>query len=208
MRNDETGGIIAIVEEKDASKVQRQIREINTGIMVIPNQYLHGWLHKLENKNAQKEYYLTDIVAMAVKDGVKVEAAQPAHDWETIGINSKTQLAALERIYQNEYAKSLLDQGVTLADMARIDVRGQLICGRDVEIDINCIFEGHVQLDDGVKVGAHQHTEKCQGCSGIGDRTLQPDRVRRNRKELSCWPVRPYPSRNPARQRSSHRQFR
>ena len=110
MRNDETGGITAIVEEKDASKVQRQIREINTGIMVIPNQYLHGWLHKLENKNAQKEYYLTDIVAMAVKDGVKVEAAQPAYDWETIGINSKTQLVALERIYQNEYAKRLLDQ--------------------------------------------------------------------------------------------------
>ena len=166
VRNDETGGITAIVEEKDASKVQRQIREINTGIMVIPNQYLHGWLHKLENKNAQKEYYLTDIVAMAVKDGVKVEAAQPAHDWETIGINSKTQLAALERIYQNEYAKRLLDQGVTLADMSRIDIRGQLICGRDVEIDINCIFEGHVQLDDGVKVGAHSILKNVKVAAG------------------------------------------
>lgn len=155
VRNDETGGIVAIVEEKDASKAQRQIREINTGIMVIPNPYLHGWLHKLENKNAQKEYYLTDIVAMAVKDGVKVQAAQPAYDWETTGVNSKTHLTALERIYQNEYAKKLLDQGVTLADMSRIDIRGQLDCGRDVEIDINCIFEGHVQLADGVKVGAH-----------------------------------------------------
>ncbi len=166
VRNDETGGITAIVEEKDASKVQRQIREINTGIMAIPNQYLHGWLHKLENKNAQKEYYLTDIVAMAVKDGVKVEAAQPAYDWETIGINSKTQLAALERIYQNEYAKRLLDQGVTLADMSRIDIRGQLICGRDVEIDINCIFEGHVQLDDGVKVGAHSILKNVKVAAG------------------------------------------
>lgn len=155
VRDGETGGIVAIVEEKDASKSQRQIREINTGIMVIPNAYLHGWLHKLENKNAQKEYYLTDIVAMAVKDGVKVQAAQPAYDWETTGVNSKTQLAALERICQNEYAKKLLDQGVTLTDMSRIDIRGQLDCGRDVEIDINCIFEGHVQLDDGVKVGAH-----------------------------------------------------
>jgi bifunctional UDP-N-acetylglucosamine pyrophosphorylase/glucosamine-1-phosphate N-acetyltransferase len=166
VRNDETGGITAIVEEKDASKVQRQIREINTGIMVIPNQYLHGWLHKLENKNAQKEYYLTDIVAMAVKDGVKVEGAQPAYDWETIGINSKTQMAALERIYQNEYAKRLLDQGVTLADMSRIDIRGQLICGRDVEIDINCIFEGHVQLDDGVKVGAHSILKNVKVAAG------------------------------------------
>lgn len=152
---DEREAIVAIVEEKDASKSQRQIREINTGIMVIPNQHLHGWLHKLGNNNAQKEYYLTDIVAMAVKGGVKVDAAHPAHAWETIGVNSKTQLAELERIHQNECAKKLLDQGVTLADMTRIDIRGRLDCGRDVEIDINCIFEGHVQLDDGVKVGAH-----------------------------------------------------
>lgn len=166
VRNDETGGIVAIVEEKDASKSQRQISEINTGIMVIPNQYLHGWLHKLENKNAQKEYYLTDIVAMAVKDGLKVEAAQPAYVWETTGINSKTQLAALERIYQNEYAKRLLDQGVTLADMSRIDIRGQLICGRDVEIDINCVFEGYVQLDDGVKVGAHSILKNVKVAAG------------------------------------------
>jgi bifunctional UDP-N-acetylglucosamine pyrophosphorylase / glucosamine-1-phosphate N-acetyltransferase len=166
VRNNETGGIVAIVEEKDASKSQRQISEINTGIMVIPNQYLHGWLHKLENKNAQNEYYLTDIVAMAVKDGMKVEAAQPAYDWETTGINSKTQLAVLERVYQNEYAKRLLDQGVTLVDMSRIDIRGQLICGRDVEIDINCIFEGHVQLDDGVKVGAHSILKSVKVAAG------------------------------------------
>ncbi|MBA4141451.1 MAG: bifunctional UDP-N-acetylglucosamine diphosphorylase/glucosamine-1-phosphate N-acetyltransferase GlmU [Nitrosospira sp.] len=151
----EKGEIAAIVEEKDASEAQRQIQEVNTGIMVIPSRHLHGWLHKLENNNVQKEYYLTDIVAMAVKDGIKVEAARPDHPWETTGVNSKTHLAELERTYQNEYAKKLLEQGVTLADPFRIDIRGQLSCGKDVIIDINCIFEGHVQLDEGVKVGAH-----------------------------------------------------
>ncbi|MGH8762489.1 MAG: bifunctional UDP-N-acetylglucosamine diphosphorylase/glucosamine-1-phosphate N-acetyltransferase GlmU [Nitrosospira sp.] len=166
VRNDETGRISAIVEEKDAGKSQRQIREINTGIMVIPNQHLHGWLHKLENKNVQKEYYLTDIVAMAVKDGVKVEATQPDHAWETIGVNSKTQLAALERTYQDDAAKKLLEHGVTLADPSRIDIRGQLACGRDVEIDVNCIFEGYVQLDDGVKVGAHSILKNVKVAAG------------------------------------------
>lgn len=154
MRN-ETGEITAIVEEKDASESQRQIREVNTGIMVIPTRHLHGWLHKLENNNAQKEYYLTDIIAIAVKDGVKVETARPDHSWETAGVNSKVQLAELERIYQHEYARKLLEQGVTLADPLRVDIRGELSCGRDVIIDINCIFEGRVHLDDGVKVGAH-----------------------------------------------------
>ncbi|HJT50775.1 MAG TPA: bifunctional UDP-N-acetylglucosamine diphosphorylase/glucosamine-1-phosphate N-acetyltransferase GlmU, partial [Nitrosospira sp.] len=154
LRN-EVGEVIAIIEEKDASEAQRQIREINTGIMVIPNEYLQNWLHTLENNNAQKEYYLTDVVAMAVRDGVRVEAAQPDYGWETIGVNSKTQLANLERIYQNESAQRLLEQGVTLADPSRIDVRGQLKCGRDVEVDIDCIFEGNVELGDGVKVGAH-----------------------------------------------------
>ena len=147
--------VIAIVEEKDASKSEQQIREINTGIMVVPNQFLHNWLPKLENKNSQKEYYLTDIVKMAVTDGVKVEATHPEHSWETLGINSKVQLAALERIYQDETAGRLLDQGVTLADPSRIDIRGELICGSDVSIDINCIFEGLVQLGDNVRVGAN-----------------------------------------------------
>ncbi|MEI8384607.1 MAG: bifunctional UDP-N-acetylglucosamine diphosphorylase/glucosamine-1-phosphate N-acetyltransferase GlmU [Nitrosomonadaceae bacterium] len=147
--------VIAIVEEKDASKSEQQIREINTGIMVVPNQFLHNWLPKLENKNSQKEYYLTDIVKMAVTDEVKVEATHPEHSWETLGINSKVQLAALERIYQDETAGRLLDQGVTLADPSRIDIRGELICGSDVSIDINCIFEGLVQLGDNVRVGAN-----------------------------------------------------
>ncbi len=155
VRSSKDSKITAIVEEKDASKSQRQICEINTGIMAIPNQYLHDWLPRLENRNAQKEYYLTDIVALAVTDGVKVEAAQPDHAWEILGINSKVQLAALERIYQHESASRLLEQGVTLADPSRIDIRGQLACGSDVAIDINCIFEGLVQLGDNVRVGAH-----------------------------------------------------
>jgi len=155
VRNSEGNGVIAIVEEKDASKSELQICEINTGIMVVPNQLLRNWLPKLENKNSQKEYYLTDIVKMAVTDGVKVEATHPEYAWETLGINSKVQLAALERIYQDETAGRLLDQGVTLSDPSRIDIRGQLVCGSDVSIDINCIFEGSVQLGDNVRVGAN-----------------------------------------------------
>lgn len=155
MREIGTGKISAIVEEKDASTAQRQIHETNTGIMVIPNACLHDWLPKLENKNAQKEYYLTDIVAMAATAGVKIEAAHPSHTWEVLGVNSKVQLATLERIHQNEYANKLLEQGVTLADPSRIDVRGQLDCGKDVEIDINCIFEGLVEIGDGVRIGAN-----------------------------------------------------
>ncbi|MDW7598109.1 MAG: bifunctional UDP-N-acetylglucosamine diphosphorylase/glucosamine-1-phosphate N-acetyltransferase GlmU [Nitrosomonadaceae bacterium] len=155
VRSSEGHGVIAIVEEKDASESEHQICEINTGIMVVPNQFLHNWLPKLENKNSQKEYYLTDIVKMAVTDGVKVDATHPEHAWETLGINSKVQLAALERIYQDETAGRLLDQGVTLSDPSRINIRGQLFCGSDVSIDINCIFEGAVQLGDGVRVGAN-----------------------------------------------------
>lgn len=155
VRSSEGHGVIAIVEEKDASESEHQICEINTGIMVVPNQFLHNWLPKLQNKNSQKEYYLTDIVKMAVTDGVKVDATHPEHAWETLGINSKVQLAALERIYQDETAGRLLDQGVTLSDPSRIDIRGQLFCGSDVSIDINCIFEGAVQLGDGVRVGAN-----------------------------------------------------
>jgi bifunctional UDP-N-acetylglucosamine pyrophosphorylase / glucosamine-1-phosphate N-acetyltransferase len=154
LRNEESD-VTAIVEEKDASEHERKIREINTGIMVIPNRNLHAWLQKLENNNAQKEYYLTDIVARASADGVRIKTAQPVHAWETVGVNSKAQLASLERVYQHEYAKKLLDQGVTLADMERIDIRGQLDCGTDVQIDVGCVFEGNVRLEDGVKVGPY-----------------------------------------------------
>ncbi len=149
------GRIVRIVEHKDADAATRAIREVNTGIMVAPTAALARWLGALSNDNAQKEYYLTDVVAAAVHDGVEVVSAQPAHAWETLGVNSKRQLAELERIYQNRVAESLMDDGVWLADPARIDVRGELSCGRDVAIDVNCVFEGAVALGDGARVGAH-----------------------------------------------------
>lgn len=151
----ENGEIKRIVEQKDATEAERAIKEINSGIMVVPTARLKQWLGALKNNNAQGEYYLTDIVAMAVADGVPVVAAQPSAQWEVAGVNSKVQLAELERIHQGNIALKLLEQGVTLMDPARIDVRGKLICGRDVVIDVGCVFEGTVELADGVQVGAH-----------------------------------------------------
>ena len=149
------GNICGIVEHKDASEQQRQIREVNTGIMAMPTSKLSNWLRQLDSDNAQGEYYLTDIVAMAVADDVPVSSVQPGNVFEVAGINSKRDLAQLERIYQRQTAEQLLEQGVTLADPARLDVRGSLKCGRDVSIDIGCVFEGEVELGAGVEVGAH-----------------------------------------------------
>jgi bifunctional UDP-N-acetylglucosamine pyrophosphorylase/glucosamine-1-phosphate N-acetyltransferase len=151
----EHGAIVRIVEQKDASEAERAIREVNTGILVAPTAKLKQWLTTLSNDNAQGEYYLTDIVARGVADGVAVESAQPDAVWETLGVNSKVQLAELERIYQRNIANALMEQGVTLADPARIDVRGTLFCGRDVSIDVGCVFEGKVELADNVTIGAH-----------------------------------------------------
>jgi bifunctional UDP-N-acetylglucosamine pyrophosphorylase / glucosamine-1-phosphate N-acetyltransferase len=151
----EHGAVVGIVEQKDATPEQCVIREVNTGIMVAPTAQLKKWLSKLSNANAQGEYYLTDVVAQAVKDGVEIATAQPAAQWETLGVNSKVQLAELERVHQSNLATSLLEQGVTLSDPARLDVRGTLSCGRDVAIDVNCVFEGEVWLDAGVQIGAH-----------------------------------------------------
>jgi bifunctional UDP-N-acetylglucosamine pyrophosphorylase/glucosamine-1-phosphate N-acetyltransferase len=151
----EAGRIVRIVEQKDASDTERTIREVNTGILVAPTRELKSWLTKLSNNNAQGEYYLTDIIAQAVNEGIPVESAQPAFVWETLGVNSKVQLAELERIHQRNVAHQLLEQGVTLADPARIDVRGELVCGRDVSIDVGCVFEGRVELADGATIGAH-----------------------------------------------------
>ena len=149
------GKIRRIVEEKDATKAERALREISTGIMVLPTARLKTWLAGLKNKNAQKEYYLTDVVAAAVADGVPVSSAHPGAAWETLGVNSKAQLAELERTFQRQTAAALMQDGVTLADPARIDVRGSLACGRDVSIDVDCVFEGEVALGAGVSVGAH-----------------------------------------------------
>ena len=147
------GQITGIVEHKDATSQQRDIHEVNTGIMAVPTKQLARWLSQLKNDNAQKEYYLTDIIAMAVAEKVPVTAVHPSGEWETLGINNKVQLAQLERSHQANIANALMEQGVNLADPARLDVRGELICGKDVTIDINCIFEGKVSLGDNVTVG-------------------------------------------------------
>ena len=149
------GRVQRIVEQKDASADELQVREVNTGILVAPIARLRGWLSQLSNDNAQGEYYLTDIIGMAVADDVEVVAERPDHVSETLGVNNKAQLAELERIHQRDIAARLMAGGVTLLDPARIDVRGTLNCGRDVEIDVNCVFEGEVTLADGVRIGAH-----------------------------------------------------
>lgn len=151
----ENGEITRIVEQKDASPAEQQIHEVNTGIMVIPTPKLKQWLATLSNDNAQNEYYLTDIVAKAVADHVAIVASQPDAIAETLGVNSKTQLAALERLHQQDLAHQLLEQGVTLLDPQRIDIRGELICGKDVSIDVNCVFEGKVTIEDGVIIDAN-----------------------------------------------------
>ncbi len=144
-----------IVEEKDATAAQRRIREVYTGAMAAPTLLLKRWLAALRDDNAQREYYLTDIVAMAVAEGVEVTTAQPASVTEVLGVNSPAQLADLERRFQQRQAVALMEAGVRLADPARIDIRGMLSCGEDVEIDVNCVFEGKVTLADRVRIGAH-----------------------------------------------------
>jgi len=152
---DTAGRVMGIVEHKDASPAQRSIREVYTGMMAAPTVALKRWVGALKNDNAQHEYYLTDIVAMAVAEGVPVVATQPDSESEVLGVNSPAQLADLERRYQRAGAEALMEAGVRLADPARLDVRGQLLCGSEVEIDVNCVFEGRVSLGDGVRIGAH-----------------------------------------------------
>ncbi|WP_345796690.1 bifunctional UDP-N-acetylglucosamine diphosphorylase/glucosamine-1-phosphate N-acetyltransferase GlmU [Castellaniella sp. MT123] len=152
---DDQGRVARIVEHKDASPAEQAITEVNTGILAAPTADLRRWLGRIDNRNAQGEYYLTDIVGLAVQDGVSVAHAQPAAHWETLGVNSRVQQAQLERIWQGEQARRLLEQGVTLADPARFDLRGVLSCGRDVFIDVGCVFEGTVHLADGVRIGPH-----------------------------------------------------
>ena len=147
------GRVERIVEHKDASDAERGIREINAGFMALSAKRLGGWLKKISNRNAQGEYYLTDVVTLAVAEGVPVQGVKIADPDEVAGVNSKRELAALERAYQRRQAERLLEAAVSLADPARIDVRGTLECGRDVSIDVNCVFEGSVKLGDGVRVG-------------------------------------------------------
>ena len=151
----EGGRVHGIVEHKDASPTERLIREVYTGVMAAPTAQLRRWLAALKNDNSQGEFYLTDVVAMAVADGVPVVTAKATSETEVLGVNSPVQLADLERRVQRKQSEALMEAGVRLADPARFDLRGALECGSDVEIDVNCVFEGAVMLGDGVRIGAN-----------------------------------------------------
>jgi bifunctional UDP-N-acetylglucosamine pyrophosphorylase/glucosamine-1-phosphate N-acetyltransferase len=160
------GHVQAIVEHKDASDAQRAIREVYSGIMAVPAKLLKPWLARLDNHNAQQEYYLTDVVKFAVADGVSVVGHQIADPAQVAGVNSPTQLAELERAFQLRQAQALMAEGVRIIDPARFDVRGSLQCAQDVEIDVNCIFQGQVSLGQGVKIGANCVIANCTIAAG------------------------------------------
>ncbi len=154
---DDQGSVIRIVEQKDATVDELKLNEVNTGIMALSAKRLRGWIDALENNNAQGEFYLTDIVEMAVADGIAVQAVHAQSEAEVQGVNDRLQLAQLERFYQRQQAEQLMREGVTLIDPSRFDLRGALHCGEDVTIDINAVFEGIVTLEAGVRIGANCH---------------------------------------------------
>ncbi|MEI6745803.1 MAG: bifunctional UDP-N-acetylglucosamine diphosphorylase/glucosamine-1-phosphate N-acetyltransferase GlmU [Methylococcaceae bacterium] len=154
VRND-LGKVLRIVEEKDATEIEKKITEGNTGILAVQGKALKKWLSQLGNNNAQGEYYLTDIIALAVADGFEITTSSPANEDEVLGVNDKLQLAHLERVYQLQQAQNLMRQGVTLRDPSRFDLRGLLEVGQDVEIDVNVIFEGENRIGNNVKIGAN-----------------------------------------------------
>jgi len=149
----ESGDVVRIVEHRDAGDIEKAITEVNTGILVAPKAMLNLWLKRLTNSNSQGEYYLTDVIELAVGDGVAVRTASPTAPYEVLGVNDKAQLAYLERTYQRIYAQKLMIEGVSLSDPERIDVRGQLSCGLDVFIDVNAVFEGEVALGNNTRIG-------------------------------------------------------
>ncbi|MEW8096353.1 MAG: bifunctional UDP-N-acetylglucosamine diphosphorylase/glucosamine-1-phosphate N-acetyltransferase GlmU, partial [Candidatus Thiodiazotropha endolucinida] len=153
--------IIRIVEQKDASQREQEITEINTGILAVKRKRLEKWLAQLDNNNAQKEYYLTDIIAMAVEDGINIQAVHPDSEEEVMGVNDRKQLAYLERYHQHQLAEGLMHNGATLADPSRIDIRGRLTTGEDVFLDCNVIIEGNVSLANGVRVGPNVVLKDC-----------------------------------------------
>jgi bifunctional UDP-N-acetylglucosamine pyrophosphorylase/glucosamine-1-phosphate N-acetyltransferase len=194
---DKSGSVTAIVEEKDADAATKKIREINSGIMAMPAAALNGWLSRIDNKNAQAEYYLTDVIALAVTDGVAIRSRQVAKIDEIKGVNSRRQLAELERLVQKQSAEYWMDQGVTIHDPARFDIRGEVKMGRDVIIDVDVILEGKVEIGNNVRIGpfclikdctigddveihSHCHIEGAQldaGCSVGPFARLRPDTV-------------------------------
>ena len=161
------GHVTRIVEQKDASEIEQRIREINTGILIADRARLAGWLGRLESNNAQGEFYLTDIVAMAVDEGTEVKTTHPADTYEVEGVNDRVQLAVLERRYQQGQAETLMRQGVTLRDPARFDLRGRLHSGQDVELDVNVLIEGEVTLGDNVRVGANTVIRNSRIADGV-----------------------------------------
>ncbi|MSQ80950.1 MAG: UDP-N-acetylglucosamine diphosphorylase/glucosamine-1-phosphate N-acetyltransferase [Candidatus Methylopumilus sp.] len=164
----ESGKIKKIVEENDCDDLQKNIQEINTGIMCAPNALLKNWLSRLNNRNNQKEYYLTDIVRLSIEDNIEVLSESADNEVSITGINSKSELATMERNYQLMTAQKLMEQGVTIMDPARIDIRGELIAGKDVTIDIGCVFEGKVVLGNNVRVSAYSYIKD----SVIGDSSM------------------------------------
>jgi len=171
---DAQGRVTRIVEHKDATPAERALREVNTGILAAPAGRLKKYLAALKNDNAQGEYYLTDVVALAAADGVKITSLSPADHWEIMGVNSKAQLAELERIQQRNQAQALMEQGLTLRDPARFDLRGTLTFGVDVVIDVNVVIEGNVSLGDRVQIGPNNVLRDC----AIGaDSVVQPNCV-------------------------------
>ncbi len=158
---DENNRVMGIREHKDASASELAIKEINTGIMALPRSRLQGWLTALTTNNAQGEYYLTDVIALAQQSGCTIHTCHPQYDWEALGVNSQQQLAELERHYQAHVALTLQKEGVAISDPHRFDVRGKLHCGQDVYIDVGCIFEGQVTLEDGVRVGPYCVLKDC-----------------------------------------------
>ncbi len=162
MVRDANGFIERIIEQKDANESQLAINEINTGIMAFEGARLHDWLYKIGNNNAQGEYYLTDVIGLAVSEGVVITSAQPESEEEVLGVNDRAQLAHLERYYQIRQADELMRSGVSLADPARLDLRGDLITGVDVFIDVNAVIEGQVELGDGVSIGPNCLLKNCR----------------------------------------------
>ncbi|MEO1895293.1 MAG: bifunctional UDP-N-acetylglucosamine diphosphorylase/glucosamine-1-phosphate N-acetyltransferase GlmU, partial [Methylococcales bacterium] len=165
---DHKNQVINITEEKDASAAIKQIREVNTGILAVAGASLKRWLGLLENDNTQNEYYLTDIIALAVSEGVAIKTSQPVHSSEVLGVNNKSQLSYLERVYQTQKAETLMLQGVTLADPSRFDLRGEITkLGQDISIDVNVILEGCLEIGDGVSIGPNCVIKNSKIASGV-----------------------------------------
>lgn len=150
---DADGRVVRIVEHKDATEAERAVTEVNTGILATSREHLARWLERLDNDNAQGEYYLTDIIAVAVAEDIRISTTSPGDAFEVLGVNNKSQLAALERAFQGRQASRLMNAGVTLRDPARLDIRGNVECGRDVVIDVNVILEGEIEIGDNVEIG-------------------------------------------------------